>query len=313
MRGKVFTVPHADQDLQGLRAIASGRGGVVSAADLTRCGVSARAAGRRVACGDWSRVGRAYVLAPRDLHLSDQAWCHILRLSYGERARISGHLALRHGGWSLPGDSRVIVMPHEPKFSITGVTVLRRPDDAAVRRPDGVRFTRVREALIDALVVVGAGAAEDLLDVTLQKRLITPEDFGRAAASRLGRGKRGASLLASLVERASTGTRSEAEQRMAGLLRRSGTGPWEPNLPVTDASGRVLAEIDFAHVGLRIAIEVDGRAHHSDRRSFERDRSRQNELVLRGWLVLRFTWEQITQRPDEVIAAVIAAVVQRAA
>ncbi len=313
MRGKVFTVPHADQDLQGLRAIASGRGGVVSAEDLTRCGVSARAAGRRVACGDWSRIGRAYILAPRDLHLSDQAWCHILRLSYGERARISGHLALRHGGWSLPGDSRVIVMPHEPKLSIAGVTVLRRPDDAAVRRPDGVRFTRVHEALIDALVVVGAGAAEDLLDATLQKRLITPENFGRAAAARLGRGKRGASLLASLVERASTGTRSEAEQRMAGLLRRSGTGPWEPNFPVTDASGRVLAEIDFAHVGLRIAIEVDGRAHHSDRRSFERDRSRQNELVLRGWLVLRFTWEQITQRPDEVIAAVIAAVVRRAA
>jgi hypothetical protein len=309
----VFTVPHADQDLQGLRAIASGRGGVVSTEDLTRCGVSARAAARRVACGDWSRVGRAYVLAPREAHLSDHAWCHILRLSYGERARISGHLALRHGGWSLPGDARVIVMPHEPKLSIPGVTVLRRRDAAAVRRSDGVRFTRVHEALIDALVVVGADAASDLLDAVLQKRLITPEDFGRAALPRLGRGKRGASLLGSLMERASTGSRSEAEQRMAVLLRRTGTGPWEPNLPVRDGSGRVVAEIDFAHVGLRIAIEVDGRAHHSDRRSFERDRDRQNELVLRGWLVLRFTWEQITQRPDEVIAAVTAAVLRRAA
>jgi very-short-patch-repair endonuclease len=110
-----------------------------------------------------------------------------------------------------------------------------------------------------------------------------------------------------------SGSRSEAEQRMAALLKRSRTGPWVPNHPVRDASGRIVAEIDFAHEGLRIAIEVDGRAHHSDRRSFERDRERQNHLVLQGWLILRFTWEQITQRPQEVIAAVLAAVAQRAA
>ncbi|MEK9736460.1 MAG: DUF559 domain-containing protein, partial [Candidatus Nanopelagicales bacterium] len=89
--------------------------------------------------------------------------------------------------------------------------------------------------------------------------------------------------------------------------------PWTSNFPVYDDDGRVAAEIDFAHEGLRIAIEVDGRAFHSDRQSFERDRARQNLLVLHGWLILRFTWEQITERPDEVIAAVHAAVAQRAA
>jgi len=100
---------------------------------------------------------------------------------------------------------------------------------------------------------------------------------------------------------------------MARLLRRSGTGPWTPNRPVRDASARVIAEIDFALEDLRIAIEVDGRAFHSDRRSFERDRERQNLLSLDGWLILRFTWEQITERPQEVIAAVRTAVAQRAA
>jgi len=47
--------------------------------------------------------------------------------------------------------------------------------------------------------------------------------------------------------------------------------------------------------------------------AFERDRERQNVLTLQGWLVLRFTWEQITQRPGEVLAAVLAAVAQRVA
>ena len=100
---------------------------------------------------------------------------------------------------------------------------------------------------------------------------------------------------------------------MGALLRRSRTGPWAANHPVRDESGRIVAEIDFAHQGLRIAIEVDGRAYHSDRRSFERDRQRQNTLVVRGWLVLRFTWEQITQRPEEVLAAIDAAVRMRLA
>ena len=100
---------------------------------------------------------------------------------------------------------------------------------------------------------------------------------------------------------------------MARLLRRSATGPWMPNYPLRDRAGCLVAEIDFAHVGLRIAIEVDGRAFHSDRRSFERDRWRQNALMVGGWLVLRFTWEQITERPDEVIATIHAAVAQRAA
>jgi very-short-patch-repair endonuclease len=100
---------------------------------------------------------------------------------------------------------------------------------------------------------------------------------------------------------------------MGALLDRSGTGPWVRNHPVRDASNRMIAEIDFAHLGLRIAIEVDGRAHHTGRTAFERDRERQNILMLQGWLVLRFTWEQITQRPHEVLAAARAAVAQRVA
>ena len=72
-----------------------------------------------------------------------------------------------------------------------------------------------------------------------------------------------------------------------------------------------VAEMDFAEKSLRIAIEVDGRAFHSDRRSFEHDRRRQNLLVLDGWLVLRFTWEQITRDPGGVVACIRAAVAQR--
>ena len=93
---------------------------------------------------------------------------------------------------------------------------------------------------------------------------------------------------------------------MASLLRRAG-GHWIANYAVRDASGRILAEIDFADPLLKVAIEVDGRAFHSDTSAFERDRERQNMLALRGWLVLRFTWERLVNDPEGVVAETVAA------
>jgi len=70
--------------------------------------------------------------------------------------------------------------------------------------------------------------------------------------------------------------------------------------------GRLIAEVDLAYPELKIAIELDGGDH---RRSdvFERDRPRQNDLVLAGWIVLRFTWRAYVDRPDQLVAAVLAA------
>jgi len=57
--------------------------------------------------------------------------------------------------------------------------------------------------------------------------------------------------------------------------------------------------------------ESDGFAHHGHREAFERDRFRQNLLVLAGWRVLRFTWRQICTDPDGVAEQVAAALAVR--
>lgn len=322
-------MPRAGQDLERLNRLAAARGGVVSAQDLRECGFSGAAVRRRIADGQWHRIGGAVILAPsqpRTADWSDGALSWILRLTFGPRALISGALALRRERWQLPCEVHVVVLEGKPHTSLAGVTVLRRQEatevgETVVRRPaveagglvDDRRFVTARDALADCLTVLPADDGTRLLDAALQRRYVSPETVAQDLAARLGRGRRNAAGLRDLLARATSGSGSEAEQRMGGLLRRSGTGPWVPNFALRDASGEVVAEIDFAHVGLRIAIEVDGRAFHSDRRSFERDRWRQNALVVGGWLVLRFTWEQITQRPDEVIAIILAAVAQRAA
>ncbi|MEO8091802.1 MAG: DUF559 domain-containing protein [bacterium] len=55
-------------------------------------------------------------------------------------------------------------------------------------------------------------------------------------------------------------------------------------------------EVDFLWPHQRVVVEIDGRAYHSGSRAFERDRARDNELQLRDYIVLRFTWSQLTRR-----------------
>jgi very-short-patch-repair endonuclease len=50
----------------------------------------------------------------------------------------------------------------------------------------------------------------------------------------------------------------------------------------------------------RIVVEVDGRGTHDTVDAFERDRLRDNEVGLAGWLALRFTRRRVVHRASDV-------------
>ncbi|MEO8092941.1 MAG: DUF559 domain-containing protein [bacterium] len=54
----------------------------------------------------------------------------------------------------------------------------------------------------------------------------------------------------------------------------------------------------------RVAVETDGFRYHRDRRSFARDRRRDQFLGLEGWQHARFTWEQVMDESEQVIRVV---------
>jgi very-short-patch-repair endonuclease len=60
------------------------------------------------------------------------------------------------------------------------------------------------------------------------------------------------------------------------------------------------ARVDLADEALRIVLEADSHEFHVERGAFDRDCRRYNGLVVRGWLVLRFTWEQVMFEPGVV-------------
>jgi very-short-patch-repair endonuclease len=59
--------------------------------------------------------------------------------------------------------------------------------------------------------------------------------------------------------------------------------------------------IDFCILDFKLAVEFDGAGGgHNSPRQIERDRQKQNALVLEGWIVLRFSVSTVKQSPQYV-------------
>jgi very-short-patch-repair endonuclease len=51
-------------------------------------------------------------------------------------------------------------------------------------------------------------------------------------------------------------------------------------------------------------VETDSWVAHANQVAFQADRAASNALQLAGWLVLRFTWADLTRRSRKVAATV---------
>jgi len=96
---------------------------------------------------------------------------------------------------------------------------------------------------------------------------------------------------------------SAAERLCHRILRDARVVGWKSNWPVHLRGSTYFLDVAFPR--LKIVLEIDGRLHEDDPNIFENDRWRQNDLVLEGWTVLRFTWRMLEDHPDKVLAAVL--------
>ncbi len=164
----------------------------------------------------------------------------------------------------------------------------------------GVRVTAVPLTVVEAAVRRRDGAK--LLDSALQRH-VDLESLWRTHLR--NKGRTGAPRARRLLQAASDGARSEAERRILALLRGAGITGWKANYPV----GGYRVDVGFPSA--KVAIEVDGFAFHSGAQEFQIDRRRQNAIVLRNWQVLRFTWLDLVEYPEKVIATIRAAIAAR--
>lgn len=269
-------------------------------------GVSARGVQRRVATGRWEAVHRGVYRiggSPRSWHQDLLAAC----LAAGPGA-VASHRAAA-ALWGLdgfrPGPIELSVV--RSRFHRLGSTVVHRSTDldpAAATRRLGIPVTVPARTLVDLGAVVRPLMVERALDDALSRRLVSLSQLRAALDSVARRGRRGAGVLRALLDvRADADERIESvlEARMLGLCRAASL-PRPTCQHAVRVGGRVVATVDFAYPDRRIVVEVDGYEHHASLQAFGRDRTRQNDLVEGGWTVLRFTWRDVTQRPQAVVA-----------
>jgi very-short-patch-repair endonuclease len=170
-----------------------------------------------------------------------------------------------------------------------------RPDETT--KHDGIPITTPARTLYD---LASAGATDRELERALasafDQRLTTRSRILSLLSAHPARGG-GGSRIRVLLEPGlwPAMTRSEAEERFLGLVRKAQLRKPGVNVRV---EGR---ERDFCWRTERLVVEVDGRAFHSSGRSFEQDRRRDAELVAAGFRVMRVTWRQMAEEPEALM------------
>ncbi|WP_238423291.1 DUF559 domain-containing protein [Gordonia sp. 'Campus'] len=278
----------------GLRRIAIEHDGVITAADARAAGLDRTAVARRVASGAWSRSARGlYTVADHPTTARTQIRLSVLQA--GPSAVLSGMASVWWQGLlsDPPKTITVTVPPSHHRRPLSGTRIrFRRLDDADFYERAGLRVTALPVALLE-------GALQDsiaVVDNALLLRRVSMRQLHDAVARRAG--SPDAPGLRRILDALGPGARSEAERLTVALLRDADIEGWVANY-ATD--GYVA---DLAFPSQHLIVEVDGFAHHRDATAFQHDRRRRNDLLTAGWAVLNFTWADLTERPDDVIARI---------
>jgi very-short-patch-repair endonuclease len=224
-------------------------------------------------------------------------------------SRLTGHVshtsAALHWGWAVKTAPTV---PH--------VTVSRHRKIAPGRRDGVVLHWRDLEAdsVVDGWVTSPMRTVIDCcIDLPFDEALAVFDSSWRAglkprevqvAALRLPRRQRDRVLA---VARAADPRAANPFESVLRAITMTVPGlSVEPQVVVKDST--FWGRVDLADESLRIVIEAESFEFHGSRKAFDRDCRRYNALVVRGWLVLRFTWEQVMFEP-ELVAGTLRALV----
>lgn len=167
--------------------------------------------------------------------------------------------------------------------------------------------TTVPRTIVDLAGIVSQKNLAVILDDAAAAQVVSMEAVAEVATTVGRSGKPGTkSLREVLEERLGSDLKgSDLERRGNELVLGVGIGqpefeyaiPWRPD-----------HRFDAAFPADQLAVEWDSKRWHTQVSAFDRDRARDREAILHGWRVLRFTWADVTERPEQVVATIRKAV-----
>lgn len=265
------------------------RGGSATFAEL-RATVSGRAIRSALSDGSIHRIAKGVYALPPAADPLAAARAQGGVVSHQSAAVLHGFEVL-----DLPTTTQVTVPRGQHLRSSTIDCQLYWADDVPV--VDG-RTTKLRTVL-DCARTLPFEAGLCVADSALRKGAIQKDRLLLALAELRGPGARRARRVA---EAADGRAESPLESVLRAVLLEAGICGFVPQVVVRDDA--FSARLDLGHPALKLALEADSFAHHGTRDALARDCRRHTNLTIRGWQLLRFSWEDVMLNPGWVLKAV---------
>jgi hypothetical protein len=277
--------------------------GIVDRSELRALGFSNDQIDRRVVSGLLVPRYRGVYSVGRSIETGEGEWLAAVKacgpsavLSYLSAARLWGLIDTR---------SRLVevTVPTTAGIRRRKLLIVHRsstldPLDVTTRR--AIPVTRPGRTIVDCAETLDGRGLERLIDEGERLGLCDERKLRQTAERHAGRvGARRVMRTLGEHEAGSTPTANDFEELFLAICDAHGI----PRPVVNRPLGAITP--DFRWPEQRVIVETDGWATHGRRRRvFESDRQRDVQLTVEGWTVLRFTWRQLTERPDWVAAQV---------
>ncbi len=285
---------------------------VISGAQAVERGVSRKQLEHRVAVGRLTRIDHdVFHVAGAPLTWESKVTGLLLAAGPGAVASHRCAAAL----WGIEGFVRgtpELTVPRGQRFRRKSARVHESTDlDRCGRRErDHIALTDPARTLLDLARRLSDPKLLTAIESARRLRLTTWSELAATLAKHARRGRPGIArlrrVIAANIHREEV-TDSAFELLVLSLLLEHGLPEPVVHYVLRGPGGRALAELDLAYPTWRIAIELDGGDHRRPE-VFERDRPRQNSIVLEGWTILRFTWDTFVNRPHEIVETVRTAI-----
>jgi very-short-patch-repair endonuclease len=271
--------------------MASRAHGVVTRAELIHAGVTRREIEHRLRTGSLIAVFRGVYRVGHKAPSLEARYMAAVKAG-GEGGVLSG-LAAAHLFGLIKGAAPPAEVSAPTERRIKGVKARRRrlrPNDKTVWR--GIPVTTVPQTVVDLSSLLSLDELARAFHEASVRFRTTPEQVERSMDGRAP----GAEQLRRVLRGDAHVTLSKLERAFLRLLRGEGLQLPQTNRP---AGGRY---VDCRWPKLKLTLELDSYRYHNTRHSWERDRQREREAYARGDQFRRFTYGDVDERPESVIA-----------
>ena len=261
----------------------------------------------RLRGGRWAELDhRVYVISGATVDWETRQLAAVLSAGGGAA---TSHLAAARL-WGIAGYGMAgleLSIPRGHRYRRLGVRSHESTDldRCAVVVHHGIPVTDPDRTMLDLGRYVGVKRLERAVENARRRELVTWSSLITTLARHARKGRHGTRRLRAVILQNAQRkeiTDTDAELLLLGLIRDAGLPEPALHHRVLDRD-RFVAEVDLAYPQWRIAIECDGDVHLLPEVR-ARDLPRQNDVVLSGWTILRFSWERLRARPDRVVGEI---------